>query len=120
MSATVLLCDGSAFVRDLLGDALDGAGWTVVARVGTGEAALAAARTHHPRVVVLDLILPDLDGLDLLDDLRTIVPAPVIVVCSGLGDAAVRAACVEAGAAEILEKPLAPARLIEALQAFAG
>ena len=120
MAATVLLCDGSAFVRDLFGDALDGAGWSVVARAGTGEAALAALRSHRPRVVVLDLVLPDREGLALIEAMREATPSTAIVVCTGLGDAAVRDACTAAGAALFLRKPLAPARLVEALQAFAG
>lgn len=120
MAATALLCDGSAFARDLLGDALEGAGWTVVARVGTGAAALAALRTHRPAVVITDLLVPDLDGFALLTALRAEVPAPVLVVCTALGDAAVREACVAAGASLVLPKPLAPARLVEALRVHAA
>jgi two-component system chemotaxis response regulator CheY len=119
MAATVLLCDGAAFVRDLFGDALEGAGWTVVARAGTGEAALAALRTHRPRVAVLDVVLPDRDGLALIEAIRIAAPDTAVVICTGVGDVAVRTACAEAGAALILPKPLAPARLIEALRAFA-
>ena len=87
MAATALLCDGSAFARDLLGDALEGAGWTVVARVGTGAAALAALRTHRPAVIITDLLLPDQEGFALLAALRAEAPASVLVVCTGLGDA---------------------------------
>ena len=119
MAATVLLCDGSAFVRDLFGDALEGAGWTVVARVGTGEAALAAARTHRPQVVVLDLLFPDRDGLELLSELRGLSPSPALVVCTGVADAAVRAVCLAAGASSVVTKPLSPARIAEALRGVA-
>ena len=120
MAATALLCDGSAFARDLFGGALEGAGWTVVARVGTGAAALEALRTHRPAVVVTDLLVPDLEGFALLAALRAAAPATVIVVCTALGDAAVRDACAAAGAALVLPKPLAPARLVEALRVHAA
>lgn len=119
MAATVLLCDGAAFVRDLFGDALEGAGWTVVARAETGEAALAALRRHRPRVAILDVVLPDRDGLALIEEICIAAPDTAVVICTSVGDAAVRTACAASGAAVVLRKPVAPARLIEALQAFA-
>lgn len=119
MAATVLLCDGSAFARDLFGDALAEAGWTVVGRVGTATEALERLTATRPQVFVTELVLPDREGFALLQAVRTAVPATRVVVCSALGDAAVRVAARACGAVQVLHKPLPPARLVEALAALA-
>lgn len=78
---------------------------------GNGEAALAVARQKAPSALTLDRLLPDVDGLTLLQQLRDAgVQAPVLMV-SALGDLDQRIAGLRAGGDDYLVKPFAPSEL---------
>lgn len=74
----------------------------VVAR--TGEDGLAAAAANGPEVVLLDLKLPDLDGIEVVRRLRTWTPVPVVLL-SGAGSERARVAALDAGADDFVDKP---------------
>jgi two-component system chemotaxis response regulator CheB len=100
----VLLVDDSALARELVGAVLSRAGMQV-AVAGDGEVALDKIRRERPDVIVLDLLLPNLDGLGFLQRSRGARPPPV-VVCSNMGpesETAKRA--LQAGASAIVAKP---------------
>jgi two-component system chemotaxis response regulator CheB len=101
---SVLVVDDSALARELVGTVLTRAGMRVTLALD-GEAALDAIRRKRPDVVVLDLLLPRLDGLGFLRRSRGAAPVPV-VVCSnmGAGSEAARDA-VEEGAIAVVSKP---------------
>lgn len=78
---------------------------------GNGEAALAVARQKAPNALTLDRLLPDVDGLTLLQQMRDAgVQAPVLMV-SALGDVDQRIAGLRAGGDDYLVKPFAPSEL---------
>jgi two-component system, OmpR family, KDP operon response regulator KdpE len=80
-----------------------------------GREALALAAHRHPDVVVLDLGLPDLDGLDVIDGLRAWTPVPIIVLSARSTEADVVAA-LEAGANDYITKPFGIAEFIARLR----
>ena len=65
----VLVVDDEKPILDLVGSYVDREGWQVL-KAGDGESALAIARKHQPDVVVLDLMLPEVDGLEVCRRLR--------------------------------------------------
>ena len=75
----VLVCDDEPQIRRALGVNLRARGY-VVDLAETGEQALELAARHHPDVVVLDLGLPGIDGVDVIDGLRGWTEVPLIVV----------------------------------------
>lgn len=82
--------------------------------------ALTAVATQRPQVMVLDLGLPDGDGLDVIRRCRTMANPPAVVVVSGYGEADRKAAAVAAGAAAYLLKPAEPGELIGWVQRLCG
>ncbi|HWB73609.1 MAG TPA: sigma-54 dependent transcriptional regulator [Nannocystaceae bacterium] len=93
-------------------------GWHVVA-VRDGEAALSVARDGGHDVMLLDLRLPRIDGLGVLDAIREVPSRPEVVLMSGYLDEATMLAARRGGAAEVLEKPFAPQRLFDVLGVLA-
>lgn len=79
----------------------------------TAREAVAVARTFRPHVVVLDLGLPDGDGVDVIGRLRQLPEPPAVVVVTGHTDASRRRTALEAGAAACLLKPTDPDELAE-------
>lgn len=91
------------------------AGWET-AVMGTGRDGLGAAIGSHPDAVLLDLTLPDLDGLEVCRTLRRVSDVPVIML-TARGDVQERIAGLDAGADDYLVKPVAPAELLARLRA---
>ncbi len=115
--ARVLVCDDEPGIRKTLSQVLGDEGYEVEA-VGTGEEALqrALAPGRAPDAVFLDVWLPDLDGLAVLDRLRAARLDVPVVMISGHGTVETAVAAVKRGADDFLEKPLALERVLLTLE----
>lgn len=80
-----VIIDDTADLRDLLRLALNRGGFDVVGEAGDGRAGIELVRTEHPDVVLLDLSMPVMDGLEALPTIRRTVPGAKIIVLSGFG-----------------------------------
>jgi DNA-binding NarL/FixJ family response regulator len=78
----LLLVDDHVAYRTRARALLEAAGFVVVGEAGSGAEALAAARTLHPDVVLLDVVLPDIDGFAVCDRLARQAPVPAVVLTS--------------------------------------
>ena len=106
----VLVVDDDAKIVRLVRTYLERAGYRVV-DAADGEAALAAIRREEPALIVLDLMLPEVDGLSVLRALRRTSRTPVIVL-SARGTVGDRIEGLETGADYYLAKPFSPAELV--------
>ena len=89
-----------------------------VLTAGTGTEALAQAARHNPDLVVLDLGLPDLDGVDVVRGLRGWTAAPIVIL-SGRSDSADKVDALDAGADDYVTKPFSVDELLARLRAVA-
>lgn len=115
MSYTVLLCDDAMFTRAMLGGILANAGFKVVAEAENGREAVERYRTVRPDLVVLDIVMPDMSGLDALRAIRREHPEARIVMCSAMGQQKLMEEALRAGAKGFIVKPFNSARVVEAL-----
>jgi two-component system, OmpR family, KDP operon response regulator KdpE len=110
----ILIVDDEPAIRRFLHSLLPAHGFTVL-EAGTGEAALAAMASQHPDVVVLDLGLPDLDGVQVTRLLREWTQIPIIVL-SVRGAEQDKVAALDAGADDYLTKPFGSQELLARLR----
>ena len=102
---TAVIADDMPSVRTLIARALERTGAIrVVAEAGDGNEVVAAVEKNRPSVVVLDLEMPGRSGLEVVPDLRSLVPSAVIAVFSGLGPAVRSEDVLRAGADLYLDK----------------
>ena len=115
-STTVLVVDDEAPLRDLVRGYLEREGFAVLT-AGDGSAALDVARQAAPAVVVLDLMLPGLDGLEVCRRLRTFSDAYVIML-TAKAEEIDRIVGLEVGADDYLTKPFSPRELVARVRAM--
>src|SRR5262245_46568501 len=111
----VLVVDDEPKIVEVVGDYLRGAGFSVTT-AADGERAVALARARPPDLVVLDLGLPGLDGLDVARDLRRSSAVPIIML-TARGEEADRVLGLELGADDYLVKPFSPRELLARVRA---
>jgi DNA-binding response OmpR family regulator len=112
---TVLVVDDEPKIVEVVGDYLRGAGFSVTT-AADGNGAVAAARARPPDLVVLDLGLPGLDGLDVARELRRASPVPIIML-TARGSETDRVLGLELGADDYLVKPFSPRELLARVRA---
>ncbi len=117
---TVLIADDHPVVRTgLRGMLAAEAGISVVAEAASGLEAIAMARRHEPDVVLMDLRMPDGDGVEATAGILAAVPAARVVVLTTYESDADIVRAVEAGATGYLLKDVPPAELVRAIRAAA-
>ena len=117
---TVLLCDDSRALRMLAARQLSEAGFEVVAEAGNGEEAIAQYQAHRPDVVLLDLVMPQLDGKGALQGILQHDGGARVVILSSLGAQGDIEECLRLGAASYLQKPIDPNAMVRVLRQAIG
>ncbi|TBN57492.1 response regulator transcription factor [Glaciihabitans arcticus] len=113
----VLLVDDEAAIRDNLGPFLERSGFEV-SLAADGELALEAVATLSPDLVVLDVMMPRLDGREVLRRLRAADHWTPVVLLTQVGESYERAAALEEGADDYLNKPFDPQELVARIRAI--
>ena len=111
----ILVVDDEPQILRALTTALKAAGYDVE-RASTGAEALALAASRPPDAIVLDLMLPDVSGVDVCLDLRRWSTVPVVIL-SAVGDERAKVAALDAGADDYVTKPFGVAELLARIRA---
>src|SRR5512133_110090 len=112
---TILVVDDEVRITQLVRDYLAHAGFGVVS-AGDGRSALALYRAEKPDLVVLDLGLPELDGLDVARELRKLGNTPIIML-TARAEESDKLVGLELGADDYLTKPFSPKELVARVRA---
>jgi len=113
--ATILVVDDEPQILQLLRDHLEAAGFSVL-DAADGRGAVRVAGTEHPDLIVLDLGLPGLDGLDVTRSLRKDNPVPIIML-TARSDESDKLVGLELGADDYMTKPFSPKELVARIRA---
>ncbi len=114
-AATILIVEDEPPIRRLLRATL-GANDYRTLEAGTGAEALSALRHYRPDLVLLDLGLPDIEGLQLIAQIRKLGPVPIVVL-SSRGDEAAKVAALDSGADDYVTKPFGADELLARIRA---
>lgn len=120
MARTVLICDDALFMRTMLADILEQAGFDVVGQAETGAEAVRKYRELQPSLVTMDIIMPDMGGIDAVREIVKEYPDANILMCSAMGQQALVIEAIQAGARDFVVKPFQPSRVLEAVQRVLG
>jgi DNA-binding NarL/FixJ family response regulator len=112
----ILIAEDNALLRGVLRDALEEAGMTVVAEASDGVEAVAAAEQSRPDVVVMDMRMPNVDGIEATEQIAHAEWAMPVVVLSAYDEPQMIEAALAAGASHCLKKGVGLDELIEAIR----
>ena len=116
MKRTVLICDDAIFMRTMVGDILQQAGFEVVGEAETGVQAVERYKSLRPDLVTMDIVMPEMGGIDAVREITQHDPSARILMCSAMGQQALVVEAIQAGAKDFVVKPFQPGRVIEAVQ----
>lgn len=112
MSRSVLVVDDAAFMRMMIRDILSGDGYIIYEAV-SGIDAVEKYAEVRPDLVMMDVSMSGISGLDALRLIRRDDPAARVLMVSALGQHEIIAAALEAGALDFIVKPFQPSRVLE-------
>ncbi len=119
MAKKVLVVDDSAFMRLMLKNILTKHGYEIAGEAQNGEEAVQKYIKTKPDVVLLDIVMPEVDGLQALKEMKKMDPNAKVVVCSSMGQETIVVEAINAGAATFIVKPFHADKVIQALEALA-
>jgi two-component system chemotaxis response regulator CheY len=120
MSRTVLIVDDAIFMRTMIADILKGAGFEVVGEASTGVEAIQKYKDLKPDLVTMDIVMPDMGGIDAVKAIVGEDPHAKILMCSAMGQQGLVVEAIQAGARDFVVKPFQPSRVLEAVQRLLG
>ena len=113
--AKVLIVDDAAFMRLTIRQMIEPEGRTVVGEAGNGVDAISQFKKLKPDIVLLDITMPDMDGIEALKQIREADPTAKVIICSAVGQQIMIAKAIEAGAQNFIVKPFQKETLIGAI-----
>lgn len=113
--ATILIADDAAFMRMRCGRVLTENGYEVI-EAENGREAVAKYAQHRPNAVLMDITMPELDGLAALRQIKQLDPQARVAMVTALGQQQVVMAALQAGARDFVVKPFEPERVLAAVQ----
>ena len=112
--AKILIADDALFMRIMLGDILRKAGYEVC-EAGNGLEMLRIYEIEKPDLVMLDITMPELDGLHALKELRERHPSAKVIMCSAMGQQAMVMDAIRSGAFDFIVKPFERSKVLDSV-----
>ncbi|NLY70537.1 MAG: response regulator [Clostridiales bacterium] len=116
----ILIVDDAAFMRMMIKDNLKKAGFDEFIEASNGEEAVAKYKEDNPDLVILDITMPGMDGIEALGAIKDMDPEAKVVMCSAMGQEAMVVEAIKMGALDFIVKPFKPERLVQTVKNIAG
>ncbi|ADL07872.1 response regulator [Thermosediminibacter oceani] len=114
--AGILIVDDAAFMRMMIKDILTKNGYEVAGEAENGAVAVEKYKELKPSLVVMDITMPEMDGIEAVRRIKSIDPDARIIMCSAMGQQAMVIDAIQAGARDFVVKPFQPDRVLEAVK----
>ena len=120
MAKNILICDDAAFMRMMIKDILSKNGYGIAGEAENGQVAVDKYMETKPDLVMMDITMPEKDGIQALKEIRAKDPGASIIMCSAMGQQAMVIEAIQNGARDFIVKPFAADRILEAVRKVIG
>ena len=116
----ILLVDDAAFMRMMVKDTLTKNGYEDLYEAADGLQAVAMYTEINPDLVIMDITMPNMDGLEALKAIKAKDPSAVVVMCSAMGQESMVIEAIKSGAKDFIVKPFKPERILKTVSSIVG
>ena len=120
MAKNILICDDAAFMRMMIKDILTKNGYNIAGEAENGKVAVDKYAETKPDLVMMDITMPEKDGIQALKEIRAKDPSASVIMCSAMGQQAMVIEAIQNGARDFIVKPFAADRILEAVRKVIG
>ncbi len=120
MAKNILICDDAAFMRMMIKDILTKNGYNVAGEAENGARAIEKYNELKPDLVLMDITMPEMDGIQALKKIKENDSSALVIMCSAMGQQAMVIESIQAGARDFIVKPFQADRVIEAVKKVVG
>ena len=120
MAKNILVCDDAAFMRMMIKDILSKNGYNVAGEAENGLKAVEKYKEVSPDLVLIDITMPEMDGIQALREIKKVDAGAKVIMCSAMGQQAMVIESIQAGAKDFIVKPFQAERVIEAVKKVVG
>ena len=120
MAKNILICDDAAFMRMMIKDILTKNGCNIVGEAENGAKAVEKYAELKPDLVLMDITMPEMDGIEALKKIKAADANASIIMCSAMGQQAMVIESIQSGAKDFIVKPFQADRVLEAVQKVVG
>lgn len=114
--AKIMVVDDAAFMRMMLIDALAKNGYDDFVEAENGREAFEKYKTLRPDMVIMDITMPEMDGLEALKAIRQFDPQAQVIMCSAMGQESMVIDAIRSGAKDFIVKPFKAERIIKTVE----
>jgi two-component system chemotaxis response regulator CheY len=118
--AKIMICDDAAFMRMMIKDILTKNGYEIAAECENGAVAVEKYPEVKPDLVLMDITMPDMDGIQALKKIKEIDAGANVIMCSAMGQQAMVIEAIQSGAKDFIVKPFQAERVLEAVKKVVG
>jgi len=120
MAKRILLADDASFMRMMLKNILEAAGYEIAGEAANGREAVEKFMELKPDLLIMDMVMPEVGGVDALKQIISKNPDANVVICSAIGQQALVIEAIQAGAKDYIVKPFDKDNVLETIAKIAG
>ena len=120
MAKNILICDDAAFMRMMIKDILTKNGYNIAGEAENGLKAVEKYNETKPDLVMMDITMPEMDGIQALKKIKAGDPTANVIMCSAMGQQAMVIESIQSGAKDFIVKPFQADRVLEAVKKAIG
>lgn len=120
MNKKILIVDDAAFMRMMIKDILTRSGYEIIGEAENGARAVEKFKEMLPDLVIMDITMPEVDGIQAVKDIKSIDDNAKIIMCSAMGQQAMVIESIQAGAKDFIVKPFQADRVVDAVKRILG
>ena len=120
MDKKIMIVDDAAFMRMMIKDSLSRNGYTNFVEAPDGQQAVEMYKVEKPELTIMDITMPNMDGIEALQAIKALDPSAKIVMCSAMGQETMVVDAIRFGALDFIVKPFKPDRILQTVAKVIG